>query len=237
MIVIPAIDLLNGKCVRLYQGDFNQTEKVADDPFNQLDRFINDGAEIVHIVDLDGARDQTKRQYELIKQLCERATVPIQIGGGIRSIETVEQLIEAGASRLVIGTAALENLAFLKEAVKKYPDQIVVGIDAKNEKVATHGWETVSSIDYIEFAKKIESLGVKTIVFTDISKDGTMSGPNLDQLDKLNQAVNCKIVASGGISQYDDLIAVANLGIEEAIVGKAIYQEKITLKGARQLWT
>ncbi|SRR5690554_3698672 len=237
MIVIPAIDLLNGKCVRLYQGDFNQTEQVADDPFNQLDRFINDGAEIVHIVDLDGARDQTKRQYELIKQLCERATVPIQIGGGIRSIETVEQLIEAGASRLVIGTAALENLAFLKEAVKKYPDQIVVGIDAKNEKVATHGWETVSSIDYIEFAKKIESLGVKTIVFTDISKDGTMSGPNLDQLDKLNQAVNCKIVASGGISQYDDLIAVANLGIEEAIVGKAIYQEKITLKGARQLWT
>lgn len=237
MIVIPAIDLLNGKCVRLYQGDFNQTEKVADDPFNQLDRFINDGAEIVHIVDLDGARDQTKRQYELIKQLCERATVPIQIGGGIRSIETVEQLIEAGASRLVIGTAALENLAFLKEAVKKYPDQIVVGIDAKNEKVATHGWETVSSIDYIEFAKKIESLGVKTIVFTDISKDGTMSGPNLDQLNKLNQAVNCKIVASGGISQYDDLIAVANLGIEEAIVGKAIYQEKITLKGARQLWT
>lgn len=237
MIVIPAIDLLNGKCVRLYQGDFNQTEKVADDPFNQLDRFINDGAEIVHIVDLDGARDQTKRQYELIKQLCERATVPIQIGGGIRSIETVEQLIEAGASRLVIGTAALENLAFLKEAVKKYPDQIVVGIDAKNEKVATHGWETVSSIDYIEFAKKIESLGVKTIVFTDISKDGTMSGPNLDQLNKLNQAVNCKIVASGGISQYNDLIAVANLGIEEAIVGKAIYQEKITLKGARQLWT
>lgn len=237
MIVIPAIDLLNGKCVRLYQGDFNQTEQVADDPFNQLDRFINDGAEIVHIVDLDGARDQTKRQYELIKQLCERATVPIQIGGGIRSIETVEQLIEAGASRLVIGTAALENLAFLKEAVKKYPDQIVVGIDAKNEKVATHGWETVSSIDYIEFAKKIESLGVKTIVFTDISKDGTMSGPNLDQLNKLNQAVNCKIVASGGISQYDDLIAVANLGIEEAIVGKAIYQEKITLKGARQLWT
>ncbi|NMA91014.1 MAG: 1-(5-phosphoribosyl)-5-[(5-phosphoribosylamino)methylideneamino]imidazole-4-carboxamide isomerase [Amphibacillus sp.] len=237
MIVIPAIDLLNGKCVRLYQGDFNQTEQVADDPFNQLDRFINDGAEIVHIVDLDGARDQTKRQYELIKQLCERATVPIQIGGGIRSIETVEQLIEAGASRLVIGTAALENLAFLKEAVKKYPDQIVVGIDAKNEKVATHGWETVSSIDYIEFAKKIESLGVKTIVFTDISKDGTMSGPNLDQLNKLNQAVNCKIVASGGISQYNDLIAVANLGIEEAIVGKAIYQEKITLKGARQLWT
>lgn len=236
MIVIPAIDLLAGKCVRLYQGDFNQTEQVADDPFNQLDRFIEDGAEIIHIVDLDGARDQSKRQYELIHQLCERSTVPIQVGGGIRSLETVEQLIKAGASRLVIGTAALDDLEFLIQAVKKYPDAIVVGIDAKNEKVATNGWETVSEIDYIEFAKKIEALGVKTIVFTDISKDGTMSGPNLEQLNTINQAVNCKVVASGGISQYDDLKAVAALGIQEAIVGKAIYQDKITLKGARQLW-
>lgn len=236
MIVIPAIDLLNGQCVRLYQGDFNQTEQVADDPFNQLERFIEDGAEIVHIVDLDGARDQTKRQYELIQQLCEKSTVPIQVGGGIRSLETVDQLIEAGASRLVIGTAALDDLDFLKQAIEKYPDEIVVGIDAKNEKVATHGWETVSSIDYIEFAKEIEALGVKTIVFTDISKDGTMSGPNLDQLNRINQAVKCKIVASGGISQYDDLKAVAEIGIEEAIVGKAIYQNKITLKQARELW-
>lgn len=236
MIVIPAIDLLEGKCVRLYQGDFNQTEQVADDPFNQLDRFIEDGAEIIHIVDLDGARDQSKRQYELIQQLCARSTVPIQVGGGIRSLETVEQLIEAGASRLVIGTAALDDLDFLIQAVEKYPDAIVVGIDAKNEKVAINGWETVSEIDYIEFAQKIESLGVKTIVFTDISKDGTMSGPNLEQLNTINQAVNCKVVASGGISKYDDLKAVAALGIQEAIVGKAIYQDKITLKGARQLW-
>ena len=158
------------------------------------------------------------------------------MGGGIRSLETVEQLIEAGASRLVIGTAALDDLDFLIQAVKKYPEAIVVGIDAKNEKVATHGWETVSEIDYLEFARKIEALGVKTIVFTDISKDGTMSGPNLEQLNAINQAVSCKIVASGGISQYDDLKAVAQLGIKEAIVGKAIYQEKITLKGAKQLW-
>ena len=236
MIVIPAIDLLEGKCVQLYQGDFNQTEQVADDPFNQLDRFIEDGAEIIHIVDLDGARDQSKRQYQLIQQLCERSSVPIQVGGGIRSLETVEQLIEAGASRLVIGTAALDDLDFLIQAVKKYPEAIVVGIDAKNEKVATHGWETVSEIDYLEFARKIEALGVKTIVFTDISKDGTMSGPNLKQLNAINQAVQCRIVASGGISQYDDLKAVAQLGIKEAIVGKAIYQEKITLKGAKQLW-
>src|SRR5699024_4167590 len=151
-------------------------------------------------------------------------------------LETVEQLIEAGASRLVIGTAALEDLDFLIQAVKKYPEAIVVGIDAKNEKVATHGWETVSEIDYLEFAQEIEALGVKTTVFTDISKDGTMSGSNLEQLNAINRAVSCKIVASGGISQYDDLKAVAQLGIKEAIVGKAIYQNKITLKGASQLW-
>jgi|SRR5690625_569232 len=236
MIVIPAIDLLNGQCVRLYQGDFNQTEQVADDPFKQLDRFIEDGAEIIHIVDLDGAREQTKRQYELIKDLCERSTVPIQVGGGIRSLETVEQLIEAGATRLVLGTAAIEDLDFLKQAVEKYPEAIVVGIDAKNGKVATHGWETVSAIDYLKFAKKMESLGVQTIVFTDISKDGTMSGPNLAQLTAINEAVTCKIVASGGISQYDDLLAVAEIGIQEAIVGKAIYQNKISLRKAQKLW-
>ncbi|WP_440895542.1 1-(5-phosphoribosyl)-5-[(5-phosphoribosylamino)methylideneamino]imidazole-4-carboxamide isomerase [Amphibacillus sp. Q70] len=235
MKIIPAIDLINGKCVRLYQGDFNQTEQVADDPIKQLDHFIEDGAELIHIVDLDGARDQTKRQYQLIEQLCKKSSVPIQIGGGIRSMDTVDQLMNSGASRLVIGTAAIEDLTFLKQAIAKYPEAIVVGIDAKNGKVATHGWETVSTVDYIEFAKKIEGLGIQTIVFTDISKDGTMSGPNLDQLKVLNQAVSCKIVASGGISHYDDIKAVAQIGIEEAIVGKAIYQKKITLKGARQI--
>lgn len=235
MKIIPAIDLLNGKCVRLYQGDFNQTEQVADDPIKQLERFIKDGAEMIHIVDLDGARDQTKRQYRLIEQLCKKSSVPIQIGGGIRSMDTVDQLMNSGASRLVIGTAALEDLTFIKQAIVKYPEAIVVGIDAKNGKVATHGWETVSTVDYIEFAKKMETLGVQTIVFTDISKDGTMAGPNLDQLQTLNEAVSCKIVASGGISQYDDIKAVAQIGIEEAIVGKAIYQKKIILKGARQL--
>lgn len=233
--IIPAIDLLNGKCVRLYQGDFAQTEEVADDPIKQLERFIKDGAEMIHIVDLDGARDQTKRQYQLIEQLCQKATVPIQIGGGIRSIETLNQLMALGASRLVIGTAALENFDFLQQAIEQYPEAIVVGIDAKNEKVATHGWETVSEMNYIEFAQQIEALGVKTIVFTDISKDGTMSGPNIDQLRALNEAVSCNIVASGGISQYDDIKAVKDIGIKEAIVGKAIYQNKISLKGARML--
>ncbi|WP_067844246.1 1-(5-phosphoribosyl)-5-[(5-phosphoribosylamino)methylideneamino]imidazole-4-carboxamide isomerase [Amphibacillus sediminis] len=234
MKILPAIDLMGGKCVRLYQGDFNKSEQVANDPMEQLKTFIKDGAEIIHIVDLDGARDSSKRQYQLIEMLCKHSSVPIQIGGGIRNLETIEQLIQAGASRLVLGTAAIEDPVFLKTALDQYGSKIVVGIDAKNGKVATHGWEEVSELDYIEFAKRMEQLGVKTIVFTDISKDGTMSGPNLDQLAALNTAVACKIVASGGVSKNKDIEALKQIGIEEVIVGKAIYQGTVTLKGVNQ---
>lgn len=233
MKIIPAIDLIDGKCVRLYQGDFNKTEQVANDPIEQLQTFIADGAEMVHIVDLDGAREgKQKRQYKLIEQLCNIATVPVQVGGGIRSVETIEKLIKAGANRLVLGTAAIENPTFLKEALAKYPSQIVIGIDAKDGKVATHGWETVSEIDAIRFAKEMEQLGVQTIVYTDISKDGTMSGPNVDGLKEMHEAVTCTIVASGGIKDNSDIDELEKIGITEAIVGKAIYQGKVTLKGA-----
>lgn len=235
MKILPAIDLLNGQCVRLYQGDFNQSEQVAKDPVKQLGTFIEDGAEIVHIVDLDGARDPNKRQYALIKTLVEYSTVPIEVGGGIRSIEEVEELVTLGVDRIVLGTAAIEDPEFLKEAVRRYKQHIVVGIDAKNQRVATHGWETVSDKDYIEFAKEMVALGVETIVFTDISKDGTMTGPSLDQLDALNKAVDCTIVASGGISQLSDLLALKDIGIKEAIVGKAIYQGAISLPEAVKL--
>ncbi|GGM37785.1 1-(5-phosphoribosyl)-5-[(5-phosphoribosylamino) methylideneamino] imidazole-4-carboxamide isomerase [Paraliobacillus quinghaiensis] len=231
MKILPAIDLIDGKCVRLYQGDFNKTTQVGSDPVTQLKTFLANGAEIVHIVDLDGARDGSARQYQLISKLCEISTVPIQIGGGIRNMETVEKLIEAGADRLVLGTAAIEDQDFLKAALAKYAEHIVVGIDAKDEKVAIHGWETVSELDYVTFAKQMEQLGVQTIVFTDISKDGTMMGPNLDALEKLLANVSCKIVASGGISSDKDIEALAAIGIEEAIVGKAIYQGTVTLKG------
>ncbi|MDC3416267.1 1-(5-phosphoribosyl)-5-[(5-phosphoribosylamino)methylideneamino]imidazole-4-carboxamide isomerase [Aquibacillus salsiterrae] len=233
MKILPAIDLINGKCVRLYQGDFSKTTQVGSDPESQLATFIKDGAEIVHIVDLDGARNGEARQYDLIRKLCNQSSVPIQVGGGIRSLETIEKLVEAGASRLVLGTAALEDEDFLKAALDKFKHHIVVGIDAKDGKVATRGWETVSEVDYIDFAKKMESLGVQTIVFTDISRDGTMSGPNVTQLKNLLDAVDCKIVASGGIKDNDDLKALAEIGIEEAIVGKAIYEGTVTLNGGQ----
>ncbi|WP_186577341.1 1-(5-phosphoribosyl)-5-[(5-phosphoribosylamino)methylideneamino]imidazole-4-carboxamide isomerase [Aquibacillus kalidii] len=234
MKILPAIDLIDGKCVRLYQGDFTKTTQVGSDPESQLESFLKDGAEIVHIVDLDGARNGDARQYNLIKKLCQKATVPIQVGGGIRNLDTIEKLVEVGASRLVLGTAALEDEQFLQDAIAKYAEHIVVGIDAKDGMVATRGWETVTEVNYIEFAKKMESLGVQTIVFTDISRDGTMAGPNLSALQDLQKAVSCKIVASGGIRSNEDLEELDSIGIEEAIVGKAIYEGKVKLKGAVQ---
>ncbi|MBS4205968.1 1-(5-phosphoribosyl)-5-[(5-phosphoribosylamino)methylideneamino]imidazole-4-carboxamide isomerase [Lederbergia citrea] len=231
MKILPAMDLIDGKCVRLYQGDFNQTTQVGSDPESQLKNFIEDGAEIIHIVDLDGARSGNPEQLELISKLSRSSTAPIQVGGGIRSIETVKAYIEAGVERVVLGTAALQDETFLKQALENYPENIVIGIDARDEKVAVSGWETETDVDYIEFAKKMEQLGVRRIVFTDISKDGTMQGPNLLQLQKINEAVNCEIVASGGIRNQADLDAISEIGITEAIVGKAMYEGTIKLRG------
>lgn len=231
MRILPAMDLINGKCVRLYQGDFKQTMQVGSHPESQLKTFIEDGAEIIHIVDLDGARSGQPDQFELIAKLTQNSTIPIQVGGGIRTIETVKAYVEAGVSRIVVGTAALEDEAFLKQALELFSENIVLGIDARNGKVATRGWESETEVDYIEFAKAMEELGVRRIVFTDISKDGTMQGPNLEQLKKIHDAVDCDIVASGGIRHQADLDAIAEIGIKEAIVGKAMYEGTVKLRG------
>ena len=230
MRIIPAIDLINGKCVRLYQGDFRKTTEVASDPLIQIQQFIEDGAELVHIVDLDGARRGTSVQFELIRKLVEISRIPIQVGGGIRDLETIDKYICAGVARLVLGTAAIEKPGFLQEALKKYHQHIVIGIDAKNGKVATSGWENISEVNYLEFAKKMEQLGVETIIYTDISKDGTMSGPNLYHLEKIVNQVGCKIIASGGIRNYEDILSLSGIGITDAIVGKAIYDGKVSLR-------
>lgn len=234
MIIIPAIDLIDGKCVRLYQGDFNKTTEVGSDPRSQIQQFLTDGAKIVHIVDLDGARAGEAKQFELIQDLAKMSTVPIQVGGGIRDLQTVERYLEAGVTRIVLGTAALEDNTFVTKALAQFRDHIVIGIDAKNGQVATRGWKTVTAIDFIEFAKQMESFGAKTIVFTDISRDGTMTGPNLAQLKQISEAVSCTIVASGGIRSMDDLTDLAGIGLKEAIVGKAIYDGSIKLKEVQQ---
>ncbi|GIN88866.1 1-(5-phosphoribosyl)-5-[(5-phosphoribosylamino) methylideneamino] imidazole-4-carboxamide isomerase [Heyndrickxia sporothermodurans] len=230
MKIIPAIDLIEGKCVRLFQGKFHTSTEVGSDPRTQISQFINDGAELVHIVDLDGARKGVPAQFELIKKLTEISTIPIEVGGGIRDFETIENYITAGVTRIVLGTAAIEDEAFLKKALSTFKKHIVIGIDAINGKVATHGWETISEINYIEFAKKMEMFGVETIIYTDISKDGTMSGPNLVDLENIVNSVDCTIVASGGIRNMQDIEAIKGIGIAEAIVGKAIYNGEVQLQ-------
>lgn len=234
MRIIPAIDLIHGRCVRLYQGDYKKATQVADDPEAQLQRFIDSGAEMVHIVDLDGARTGLPEQLPLIAALCSQSSIPIEVGGGIRNLQTLERYLEAGVSRVVLGTAAIEDKAFLQTALTQYGAAVAVGVDAKEGKVATRGWEKVTETDYLLFSKELEAMGAQTIIFTDIAKDGTMAGPNLEAFQRLKTEVQCRIVASGGIRHMDDIQALSDIGIEEAIVGKAIYEGRIVLRGSRR---
>lgn len=232
MIILPAIDLRDGKCVRLYQGKFEASEVVGENPMEVALSFKESGAEYIHMVDLDGALNGEIKNLNIISQVVKKVQIPVELGGGIRDMKTIDMLIQSGVARVILGTAALNNPELVKEAVKKYGEKIAVGIDAKDEKVAVNGWLDISSVDYIEFAKEMEKIGVKTIIFTDISKDGTLQGPNLEQLGKLQKNVNCNIIASGGIKNIDDLRAINKMGIYGAITGKAIYSGNIDLKEA-----
>jgi phosphoribosylformimino-5-aminoimidazole carboxamide ribotide isomerase len=232
MIILPAIDLRDGKCVRLYQGKFEASEVVGENPVEVALSFKESGTEYIHMVDLDGALNGEIKNLNIISEVVKKVQIPVELGGGIRDMKTIDMLIQSGVARVILGTAALNNPELVKEAVKKYGEKIAVGIDAKDEKVAVNGWLDISSVDYIEFAKEMEKIGVKTIIFTDISKDGTLQGPNLEQLGKLQKNVNCNIIASGGIKNIDDLRAINEMGIYGAITGKAIYSGNIHLNEA-----
>ncbi|MDF2504818.1 MULTISPECIES: 1-(5-phosphoribosyl)-5-[(5-phosphoribosylamino)methylideneamino]imidazole-4-carboxamide isomerase [Clostridium] len=232
MIVFPAMDLRDGKCVRLYQGKFNKSEIVGENPLEVAMGFKKSGAEYIHMVDLDGALNGEIKNLSIISEVIKNVNIPVELGGGIRNMETVDMLVETGVSRVILGTAALKDMEFVKKAVKKYGEKIAVGIDAKNEKVAVNGWVNVSDVDYIDFAQQMESMGVKTIIFTDISKDGTLQGPNLEQLEKIQKSVSCNIIASGGIKTVEDLKSIKNMEIYGAITGKAIYSGNINLSEA-----
>ena len=232
MIIFPAMDLRDGKCVRLYQGKFDALEVVGENPIEVAMSFKKAGAEYIHVVDLDGALNGTIKNLKIILKVINEVNIPVELGGGIRDIKTVDALIEAGVSRVILGTAALKDKKFVAEAAAKYGDKIAVGIDAKDEKVAVNGWTNISDVNYIDFAKEIEAIGVKTIIFTDISKDGTLMGPNLVQLQKINDSVSCNIIASGGIKELEDLRAINRMGLYGTIVGKAIYSGNVDLKEA-----
>ncbi len=232
MIILPAIDIKDGSCVRLYKGEFSTVHKVAENPLETARKFEADGAEWLHMVDLDGAKDAKPQNTEIFCEIARETSLKVEVGGGIRSLETVETYLSRGISRVILGSAAVRNPELVKAAVKEYGDKIAVGIDAKNGMAAVEGWLDTSAAHYLDLAKAMEQIGVSTIIYTDISKDGTLTGPNLQELDAINLAVSCNIVASGGISNLDDITALRKLGLYGAICGKSLYQGTLDLKEA-----
>ncbi|EHL2563622.1 1-(5-phosphoribosyl)-5-[(5-phosphoribosylamino)methylideneamino]imidazole-4-carboxamide isomerase, partial [Listeria monocytogenes] len=200
MQIFPAIDLKNGQCVRLFQGDFSKKTVVNEDPIAQAKAFATDGATYLHIVDLDGALEGRPINLEVIQKMKITAKIPVQVGGGIRSMAQVDYYLESGIDRVIIGSAALTDPDFLRAAVQKYGAKIAAGIDAKNGFVATRGWLDVSQVSYLDLAKRMEKVGVETIIYTDISRDGTLTGPNLEQMANLKEHVKVNLIASGGVS-------------------------------------
>ncbi|EAC3817853.1 1-(5-phosphoribosyl)-5-[(5-phosphoribosylamino)methylideneamino]imidazole-4-carboxamide isomerase [Listeria monocytogenes] len=229
MQIFPAIDLKNGQCVRLFQGDFSKKTVVNKDPIAQAKAFATDGATYLHIVDLDGALEGRPINLEVIQKMKTTAKIPVQVGGGIRSMAQVDYYLESGIDRVIIGSAALTDPDFLRAAVQKYGAKIAAGIDAKNGLVATRGWLDVSQVNYLDLAKQMEEVGVATIIYTDISRDGTLTGPNLEQMANLKEHVKVNLIASGGVSSRADLEALAKLGLCGAIAGKALYNRQISM--------
>lgn len=232
MIILPAIDICGGQCVRLLRGDFGTAEKVAEDPLETALSFRAAGADWLHMVDLDGAKAGRPVNTAIFTQAAEKSGLKVEVGGGIRSMETVEAYLAAGVSRVILGSAALSNPDLVEEAAGRYGDRIAVGIDAKNRMVSADGWLNDSRVDFIELAKGVEQMGVGCIIFTDISKDGTLTGPNLEQLDELRRAVGCRVIASGGISDIEDIRALRQLDIYGAICGKSLYSGRLDLAEA-----
>ncbi len=230
MIIYPAIDLKNGNCVRLYKGDMNQATIFNNSPANQAKYFQDQGFKFLHIVDLDGAIAGNSANEKSVRDILKSITIPAQLGGGIRNLEAIEMWLNLGINRVILGTVALQNPDLVKEAAKKFPNQIVVGIDAKNGMVATHGWVESSSTSVIELAKKFEDAGVAAIIYTDINRDGTGEGVDFEGTKKLAQSISIPVIASGGVGSIEDIKKISTLNINGVIVGRAFYDHKIDLK-------
>lgn len=235
MIILPAIDIKDGNCVRLFKGDYSTVQKVAESPYIAAQRFADAGARWMHMVDLDGAKDAKLVNADLIADVAKSSGLSVEVGGGIRDMKAVEYYLSRGINKVILGSAAVKDPQFVVDAVKNYGDKIVVGIDAKDGMVRAEGWIDSSDINYIELAKRMEDVGVRTIVFTDIDQDGTLAGPNLKQLDDLVHQVDCNIVASGGVAVLKDIINLAELDVYGAICGKAIYSGNLDLKLALEM--
>ena len=232
MKIFPAIDLFGGKAVRLYKGDYQNMTVYSDDPVSVALDFKSKGAKYMHLVDLEGAKTGQTPNLETIKKIVSATDSFVEVGGGVRSMEVIERYINAGVSRVILGTVAVTEPDFLIEAVKKYGDKIAVGVDIKDGFVAIKGWTEKSQEDGFEFCKKMQDIGVKTIICTDISKDGAMQGANHALYKRLKEQLNIDVVASGGVSAIEDVIRLREIDIYGAIIGKAYYTGAIDLKQA-----
>lgn len=230
MIVLPAIDIKNGNCVRLVQGKIEDETIYYNNPVDIAKYFEKIGADYIHIVDLDGAFNGEPKNKELIRMIASSVNIPIEIGGGIRELKTAEDYINAGASRVIIGTKAIEDINFVKELIDKYGDKIAVSLDALDDKLTSHGWTETCNVSVLEKAKELQEIGLNTLIYTDISRDGMLTEPNFEILEDLNNKLDMNIVASGGIASTKHLDRCKELGLYGAITGKAIYEKKIDLE-------
>jgi len=240
MLIIPAIDLKDGRCVRLFQGDMDKETVYFENPLDAARHWVNEGARFLHIVDLNGAVEGRPVHTEEIAAICKQSGLSVELGGGLRSIEAVEAALDLGVRRVVIGTAAYDNEALLRALCNNFPAKIVVGIDARQGKVTVKGWKETTPMDAVELAKRCEGDGVSRIIYTDISRDGTREGVNVDETLKIARSVKVPIIASGGVATLDDirkLLPLEKDGVEGVIIGKALYSGAFTLKSAIKLAT
>ncbi len=227
--IIPAVDILNGKCVRLKQGRYNAETVYANDPVEIAKKWQDEGANRIHIIDLDGARTGIPKNIHVIESICKALKVPIQVGGGIRNLDTIKQLIDFGVDRIILGTTAVKNPNTLATMCEKFGSHIIVSIDSKDDKVTSEGWTQVSKKDTKTLAQEAVTLGVKRFVYTDISRDGMLTGPNIEGIKRFISYVNVPVIASGGISKKEDIDNIKQTGAEGCILGKALYEGKIKL--------
>lgn len=232
MIIYPAVDIREGKCVRLTQGEFNKQTVYSDSPVEMALKWEKCGAQYLHVVDLDGARTGKAQNIAVISEIAVKLGIPVQLGGGIRTIEMIETILCKGIERVILGTSAVKDPELVKRAVKTFENNVVIGIDAKDGMVAIEGWEKTSEFKAVDFAKKMEDLGVKTIIYTDIARDGMLNGPNLKAMEEMVKAVNIDIIASGGVGKIEDIKNLKEVGVSGAIVGRALYTGDVDLKQA-----
>ena len=238
MILFPAIDLKDGNVVRLLKGDFDQQTIYGDKPEDQGKLFQDQGFKFLHIVDLDGAKTGTQANKKAIKAILNEVDIPLQIGGGIRSMQDIESWINIGVKRVILGTAAVRNPDLVKQACREFPNNIVVGMDARGEHIAIEGWVETSEHTIYDFAKSFENAGASALLYTDIDRDGTGTGPNIQMLQNLAETVTTPVIASGGVGAIEDIQAlkdIEHLGIEGAIIGRALYEHKIAPKDALKI--